>query len=240
MPSTRRLTGGIVPGVTDMRSLRLVGFVLALTLPLCAQQDKLSERELGDYKGSDDAVRSVMDYCDMLDAALRQQQPRIFAETKIESTGEAKIITWGEFASKDEWQAAGNPAPLAFVWNKDDVIVRVTTVARAQRGKPSIAQQRLDYCYNDDAQLVRIRAVWYAPTDCEFLFPCRLISGHDFLLSGQRPAVTDWVFKEDGTIQRLRNGTAVEDYFDPSYSLTVSDLHLQTSFDLPFARMPKK
>ena len=39
--------------------------------------------------------------------------------------------------------------------------------------------------------------------------------------------------------QKLRNEEAVDDYFDPSYSLTVSDLHLQTSFDLPFARMAK-
>src|SRR5215469_4532774 len=223
-----------------MRSLGFVGLVLAFTLPLYAQEHKLNERELGDYKGNDDAVRSVIDYCDMLDASLKQQPPRIFAETKVESTGDAKTITWGEFPGKDEWQAAGSPAPLAFVWERDSLIVRVTMVARAHRGKPSLAQQRLDYCYDDDGQLVRIRAVWHAPTECEYLFPCRLISGHNLLLGGQRPAVTDWVFKEDGTIQRLRNGTAIDDYFDPSYSLTVSDLHLQTSFDLPFAHMPKK
>jgi len=223
-----------------MRSLSFVGLVLVFTLPLSAQEHKLNERELGDYKGSDDAVRTVFDYCQMLDAFLKQQPPRIFAQTKVESTGDAKTITWGEFAGKDQWQVAGSPTPLAFVWERDSLIVRVTMVASAHRGKPSLAQQRLDYCYDDDGQLVRIRAVWYAPTECEYLFPCRLISGHNFLLGGQRPAVTDWVFKEDGTIQRLRNGTAIDDYFDPSYSLTVSDLHLQTSFDLPFAHMPKK
>lgn len=223
-----------------MRSLSFVGLVLVLSLPLCAQQQKLSERELGDYKGKDDAVRFIIDYCDKLDASLKQQPPRIFAETKIESTGGAKTVTWGEFAGKDEWQAAGSPAPLAFVWNSDDVIVRVTMVESPHHGRPAPNQQRLDYCYDEDAQLVRIRAVWYTPTECEYLFPCRLISGHDFFLGGQRPAVTDWVFKEDGTIQKLRNGEAIDDYFDPSYSLTVSDLHLQTSFDLPFARMPVK
>lgn len=223
-----------------MRGLSFLGLLLALALPVCAQEHKLNERDLGDYKGTDDAVRSIIDYCDMLDASLKQQPPRIFAETKVESTEDAKNITWGEFAGKDAWEAAGSPAPLAFVWFKDDLIVRVTMVARAHRGKPSPAEQRLDYCYDDDAQLVRIRAVWYAPTECEYLFPCRLISGQDFLLGGQRPAVTDWVFKEDGTIQRLRNGEAVDNYFDPSYSLTVSDLHLQTSSELPFARMPRK
>ena len=223
-----------------MRNLSFAGFVLAFALPLCAQQHKLNERELGDYKGTDDAVRSVMDYCDMLDASLKQQPPRIFAQTKVESTGDARTITWSEFASKDKWQAGGSPAPLAFVWFRDDLIVRVTMVDNPRHGQPSPTQQRLDYSYDDDAQLVRIRAVWYAPPECEYLFPCRLISGHDFLLGAQPPAVTDWVFKEDGIIQRLHNGTAVDDYFDPSYSLTVSDLHLQTSFDLPFARMSKK
>jgi len=223
-----------------MRSLIFAGFILAFALPLCAQEHKLNERDLGDYKGTDDAVRSVMDYCDMLDASMKQQPPRIFAETKVESTGEAKTITWGEFARKDEWQAAGSPAPLAFVWFKDVIIVRVTMVENPRHGQPSPTQQRLDYCYDDDSQLVRIRAVWHAPTECEYLFPCRLISGHDFLTGAQHPSVTDWVFKEDGTIQKLRNGEAVDDYFDPSYSLTVSDLHLQTSFDLPFARMPVK
>jgi len=223
-----------------MRTISFIGFVLLLAIPLCAQEHKLNERELGDYKGTDDAVRSVMDYCDMLDASLKQQPPRIFAETKVESKGDAKTITWGEFPGKDEWQAAGSPTPLAFVWFKDDLIVRVTMVETSQRGKPSLARKRLNYCYDDDAQLVRIRAVWYAPTECEYLFPCRLISGHDVLLDGQHPSVTDWVFKEDGIIQKLRNGTAVDDYFDPSYSLTVSDLHLQTSSELPFARMPSK
>jgi hypothetical protein len=222
-----------------MRSLSFFGFVLLFAVSLCAQEHKLNERELGDYKGTDDAVRSVMDYCDMLDASLKQQPPRIFAETKVESKGDAKTITWGEFPGKDEWQAAGSPAPLAFVWFKDDLIVRVTMVESPRHGKSSPTQQRLDYCYDDDAQLVRIRAVWYAPTECEYLFPCRLISGHD-VLSGQRPSVTDWVFKEDGMIQKLHNGEAVDDYFDPSYSLTVSDLHLQTSSQLPFARMPPK
>jgi|SRR5215467_2877925 len=223
-----------------MRSLIFAGFILVLALPLCAQERKLKERDLGDYKGTDDQVRSVMDYCDMLDASMKQQPPRIFAETKVESVGEAKNITWSEFASKDEWQAAGSPAPLAFVWFKDALIVRVTMVENPRHGQPSPTQQRLDYCYDDDGQLVRIRAVWYAPTECEYLFPCRLMSGHDFLAGAQHPSVTDWVFKEDGTIQKLRNGEAVDDYFDPSYSLTVSDLHLQTSFDLPFARMPVK
>src|SRR5215831_14978526 len=155
-----------------MRSLIFAGFILVLALPLCAQERKLKERDLGDYKGTDDAVRSVMDYCDMLDASLKQQPPRIFAQTKVESKGDAKTITWGEFPGKDEWQAAGSPAPLAFVWFKDDLIVRVTMLARAHSAKPSPAQQRLDYCYDDDAQLVRIRALWYAPTECEPLFPC--------------------------------------------------------------------
>jgi len=78
-----------------MRSLSFFGFILAVTLPLCAQQHQLNERELGDYKGGDDAVRSIVDYCDALDASLKLQPPRIFAVTKTESTGEGRTITWG-------------------------------------------------------------------------------------------------------------------------------------------------
>jgi hypothetical protein len=94
--------------------------------------------------------------------------------------------------------------------------------------------QRVDYCCGADTKLMRIRAVWHAPTQCEALFPCQLISGHEFFLGGQYPAVTDWVLCADGTVEKLRNGEAVDDYFDPSYGLTASDLHLRRSVELPF------
>jgi len=42
------------------------------------------------------------------------------------------------------------------------------------------------------------------------------------------------VFTPNGQIRKLRDGEAQDDYFDPSYSLTVSDLHLRSSDDLPF------
>lgn len=182
-------------------------------------------------------MRSVMNYCDAVDDSVQDQQPRIFAELNVDSTTKSKGDRWKEFASKDEWDAAGKPAPLAFVWNRDGAIVRVTIVARPPRvGSPVVARDRVDYCYGSDTKLIRIRALWSAPTECEFLFPCRLISGHEFFLGGRwYPAVTDWVFTEDGAIQKLRNGKTVDDDFDPSYSLTVSDLHLRTSADLPFS-----
>ena len=217
-----------------MSGLRFVGFVLAFSLPLCAQQHKVSEHQLGAYKGGDEAVRSVMNYCDAVDDSVQQEQPRVFAESNIDSTTTPKSHRWREFASKDEWDAAGKPAPLAFVWNRVGAIVRVTVVTRPPRvGSPVITRGRVDYCYGSDTNLIRIRAVWNAPIECEFLFPCRLISGHEFLLGGQRPGVTDWAFTPDGAIQKLRNGKAEDDYFDPSYSLTVGDLHLGTSADLP-------
>jgi len=218
-----------------MKVLGLVGLVLASALPLCAQEYKLSERELGTYKGSQDTVRSVMNYCDALDDSFEAQQPRIFAKLKISTKPEPPSDRWREFANREEWQATGKPAPLAFVWDRDGRIVRVTMVASPPRvGAPSLARQRIDYCYSTDTKLARIRSVWYVPQSCEFLFPCRLISGREFLLGGQRPAVTDWVFVEDGTIIKLRNGKVVDDYFDPANSLTADDLHLKTSVDLPF------
>jgi len=217
-----------------MISLRFAGCVLALSLPLCAQQQKLNERQLGIYHGDDEAVRSAMDYCDAVDDSLQGQQPRIFAELDTAPTTESKSY-WREFASKEEWEAEGKPSPVAFVWNRDGAIVRVTVVARPPRVGAPILRNRIDYCYGADTKLTRIRALWYAPIRCEFLFPCRLIEDQ-IIFREARPAVTDWVIRDDGAIQKLRNGNPERNYFDPSYSLTASDLHLKTSADLPFDR----
>src|SRR5580658_2549729 len=116
-----------------MSSCRLFGFALALTLPLCAQEYKLSEHQLGAYKGSDEAVRSVTSYCDAVDDAVQQQQPRMFAEVSLDSTPKWTSLRWSEVASKDEWESSGQPAPLTFVWSKDGTIVRVTVVANPPR-----------------------------------------------------------------------------------------------------------
>jgi hypothetical protein len=224
-----------------MSGFRLVGFVLALALPLWAQEHKLSEHQLGAYQGSDDAVRSAMSYCDAVDDSAREQQPRIFAQLNLASTSRSTNHHWTEVASKDEWEASGKPAPLTFVWSKDGTIVRVTVIASPSRFRtPVVAHRRVDYCYGADTKLLRVRAAWYVPTSCEFLFPCRLIGGHEFPLRGQTPAVTDWVFTEDGTITKLRNGKAIDDYFDPSNSLSASDLHLRKSNDLPFNYLAPK
>jgi len=214
----------------DMQTLSLVGFVLAFAFSSFAQQLPLNEHQLGVYKGNDDAVRSVMEYCSAIDDSVQQRQPLIFAESKIDSTTESTSPRWMKFASKDDWAAAGKPGPLAFVWDRDGAIVRVTIVERVQPG----IHGRVDYCYGTDTKLMRIRTVPSAPTNCQVLFPCRLISGHEFVLGGRWPAITDWVFTKDGTIHKLRDGKAVDDRFDPSYSLTASDLHLKKSVDLPF------
>jgi hypothetical protein len=228
-----------------MPALKSLGFLLVVSLPLLAQEHRLTEHEVGSYKGNEDAVGSLMSYCDAVDDSVQEQQPRIFAELKMELTmklkmdpaTESKSDRWREFANKEEWDAVGKPAPLAFVWNRDGAIVRVTIMARPPRvWNPVVgAHQRVDYCYGADTKLIRIRAVWYVPTSCEFLFPCRLISGHEFFLGGQHPAITDWLFTGDGQIQKLRNGKISNDPFDPSYSLSINDLHRRTSEDLPFS-----
>jgi hypothetical protein len=224
-----------------MRSFRLVGFVLAFTLPLWAQEHKLSEHRLGAYRGSDDAVRSAMSYCDAVDDSVQEQQPRIFAQLNLASTTRSTSDRWSEVASKGEWDASRRPTPLTFVWSKDGTIVRVTVVASPPRPRtPVVSRRRVDYCYGTDAKLIRVRAAWYVPTSCEFLFPCRLISGQEFPIGGQSPVVTDWVLTSDGTITKLRNGKEIDDYFDPSNSLSASDLRLRTSDDLPFSRLAPK
>ena len=221
-----------------MRAHYSLGFLLVFALPLFAQQNRVNEHQLGAYKGDEDAVASVMNYCDAVEDSMREQQPRIFAEALVDSTNRSAGHRWREFANKDEWNAAGKPAPLAFVWDRDGVIVRVTIVARPPRAhSPLVTHGRIDYCYGTDTKLSRIRAIWSVPTQCEVLFPCRLISDHAFFLGGGGwPAITDWVFTADGAIQKLRNGKEADDYFDPSNSLTAGDLHLRTSQNLPFSK----
>lgn len=219
-----------------MSGLKFFAFVLALALPLCAQEHQLSERQLGAYKGDDSAVRSLMNYCDALEDSFRPQPPHIFVQVASTSTSRSKHDTWRALGSKYEWEVAHRPGPLAFVWHQNGSIAGVTIVERPPRpGSALRAYHRVDYCYGVDARLIRIRSVWYPPSECEFLFPCRLISNREFALLGPRkPGVTDWLFMEDGATERLWNGKVVDDYFDPSNSLTAGDLHLKKSSDLPF------
>lgn len=179
-----------------------------------------------------------MSYCDESADLARQQQPRIFAEASTGSMTKSQSNAWREFSSEDDWAAAGKSVPVALVWNRDGAFSLVTIVSRSPHVRlAAVTNRRVDYGYGRDAKLIRIRAVPFAPQQCELLFPCRLISGHEFFLGGQRPAITDWVFTTQGTIRKLRNGKEMSDYFDPSNSLTVSDLQLRTSDDLPFDRM---
>jgi len=211
-----------------MRYVSLIAiFAFAFVSALFAQQHSPTEPLDEIYSGHEEAVRSVMQYCDTLDDALEQREPRIF--------GSESGHKWREFFSRGEWEEAGRPAPLAFVWDREGSTVRVTVMARISVGM----RRRVEYCYGADTKLLRIRAVPFVPTNCEFLFPCRLIRGEP-LLSGQRTGTTDWVLARDGTVSKLRNGKAEDDYFDPSNSLTVNDLHVTTSADLPFKPIPPK
>jgi hypothetical protein len=218
-----------------MSWLKSFAFVFASALAVLAQQRQLDERQLGAYKGRDEAVASIMSYCNALDHTLQEQPPRIFAQLSPDSSAQTQDNVWQEFTTPDDWQSDGRPTPLAFVWSKNDFIVRVIIISSLPLPRtPPVAHQRIDYCYGSDTKLKRIRSAWYVPTECEVLFPCRLISGREFTIGGQRPAITDWVFTPDDAIHKLHNGKQVEDYFDPSNSLSASQLHLKTSADLPF------
>jgi hypothetical protein len=221
-----------------MTTLKSLPFLVLFALPLFAQvEHALTEHQRGAYTGSDDVVRSVMNYCDAADDFSQERQPRFFARSKQGSTTESNIHRWLEFASKAEWEAAGKPTPGAFVWDRDGEILRVMIVQNPARlWTPFGVDRQTEYCYGTNSELIRIRAAWYVPTRCEYLFPCQLIQGHEFYI-GQPYGVTDWVFTADGAIRKLWNGKAVNDYFDPSYWLSVSDLHLKTSDNLPFGHI---
>jgi hypothetical protein len=185
-----------------------------------------------DQKITDD-VRSATAYCDAVDEYAKQQRPQLFAKLRADSTEKPKNGEWKEFAGKLQWEAAGKPRPLAFVWSRGGVIVLVSVVYPPPVRISYVVNRRTEYCYGGDAQLSRIRAVGYMPTHCEFLFPCELIRENAFHL-GQAPGMTDWIFTADGYIQELRDGKVQNDPLDPACSLRVADLHLGSSKDLPF------
>jgi hypothetical protein len=224
-----------------MSAFKLFAALLTFSLSLFAQQIpprqlQPRQRHLGADEWAVDTVPAVMAYCDAVDRFSAQEQPRIFARLKTNSTTEFNTGEWKEFSGKDEWEAADKPAPLVFAWDKNGTTIKVAVIAKPPVAwRPFGTYRRIEYCYGPDAKLVRVRAISYVPTRCEFLFPCRLIAGHEFFLM-QGPGTTDWVFTADGQIHKLWNGKEHDDYFDPSHSLTVNDLHLKTSDDLPFNR----
>jgi hypothetical protein len=216
-----------------MRAFRLISVSFLLAFRLVAQTP-LTEHQLVTYKGPDDPVRWATSYCDAVDDFSSYQTPAVFAMMTRDSS--SKSQQWKSLSDRNEWEAAGKPAPLAFAWRREGLIVRVIIMSRPPRvWKAAVGVYRqTEYCYGADTKLIRIRAAWYAPTRCEFLFPCRLIAGHEFFLGGQFPSITDWLFDEDGQVHKLRNGRLIDDPLDPSYGLDARDLHLKTSAELPF------
>ncbi len=167
-----------------MSNLNSVWFLLAFALPLFGQVHQPREHPPGAYEWAEDTVPSVMGYCDVVDDFSTQESPRLFARLKPTSGTEGEAVQWRKFVSKDDWEAAGKPTPLVFAWDRNGITVKVTVVAKPpQVWNPVVVYRRTEYCYGIDARLIRIRAVSYVPTRCEFLFPCQLISGHEFFLS---------------------------------------------------------
>jgi hypothetical protein len=109
--NSRRTRFRLYLGVTSITGLRFIGFVLAFTLPLGAQEYQVREHQLGAYKGTDKALRAVTNHCDAVDDSVKAQGPRIFAEFNIDPTTKSKRSGWTEFASKETWEAAGKPGP---------------------------------------------------------------------------------------------------------------------------------
>jgi hypothetical protein len=221
-----------------MGALKSIALLVVLALPAFAQEGLPDDRELGRYKGGDDSVRSIANYCESVDDFSREQAPRIFAEVKQGGGDEFDPARWKEFSDRDGWVAAGRPSPLAFVWERDGATIKVTVISHAPKNwNPAVAYGRISYCYNTEGAVSRIRAIWHVPITCEFLFPCALLTDRQFFVGGQSLAVNDWVFTPDGTIQKLRDGKDLDDYFDPSSWLSVDDLHLKKWDELPFTKL---
>ena len=104
---------------------------------------------------------TIVKYCDAVETFSNNQQPRVFAQ---KSSVLGPSSGWVEFSSRDAWEQAGKPQPLALVWYKDDRVARVAITPPDSRRDGS---SYTDYCYRPDGSLARLRSVPDLQTECD-------------------------------------------------------------------------
>lgn len=114
------------------------------------------------------ALNTLTKYCWRVEVFSHSQQPRIFARL---SSALGASSGWAEFDSNAAWQKAGQPKPLALVWQRDGAIVRVAISGTHDVDGKSYA----DYCYRPDGNLAQLRFVPDVQTNCdELLLHCHV------------------------------------------------------------------
>ncbi len=157
-----------------MKQLITLCFVIFLPLPLFGQTARTRSTT-----GPDDpelremtaAMNSVERYCGTVEGFSRSHEPRLLAAIQAGK--------WVEFPSKAEWDRAGKPKPIAWVWYKDGNIIRV---AMAFGKSVESSSAYADYCYQPTGKLTRLASEPHRHTTCdEAYFRCELTFGSEWL-----------------------------------------------------------
>ena len=162
-------------GMPTMKAHRLLPCWALLAFPLTAQTSQRDEinrtPELSVLKLKQ-TMDSVTNYCDAVDEFSHAHQARLFAESRSEPAGRTE---WVELVSKEEWERAGRPRPLAFAWYRGDRVVRVTISVNSA---PAASVAYADYCYSPEGKLVRLHSGPSTKVVCDAArFQCHLAFG---------------------------------------------------------------
>ena len=135
-----------------MRRLSPLVFVIVFGSPLFAQS-------MLDRQATLDVI-NVANYCAHVDDYSSSRPPRVFARI---TSGYGVSIGWAEFENGAAWRRAGEPKPVAFVWQHNSQIVRAAIFPNDEDDQRIYA----DYCYRPDGNLARLRPMPSQRHKCE-------------------------------------------------------------------------
>ncbi len=161
---------------------------------------------------------SITNYCLTVADYSMSRQPRLFAKTsESNETG-----AWDEFSSKAEWERAGKPEPVAFVWYKESKTIRAVF---SFKNNSDSGDRYAEYCYRADGHLAELRSEADASAVCDdAYFRCHLTLPREWFYLPRGKIVN--VIHDD---QRLLKSEKT------NLSLSTKPPEYLTIWDLPFA-----
>ena len=172
-----------------MKPLRLLLSLALVAVPLIAQPLQSDENQRT-FELS--VLKSATNYCDAVDEFSLAHQARLFAESRSEGAGPSQ---WVELFSKEAWERAGRPRPLAFAWYRGDRVVRVTISFKDAR-YAGVAYAT--YCYSPEGRLVRLQSGPYTSVSCDPAhFQCHLTFGVTSFFSSNRRLIAKVLLGHD-------------------------------------------
>ena len=216
-----------------MKALRILSCLTLVASPLMAQTPLSNEsqktRELSTWKFQQ-AVDSATNYCGAVDEFSLAHQARLFAESRSERAGPSK---WVELFSRQGWERAGRPRPLAFAWYRGDRVVRVTI---SFNGGPDASLAYATYCYSPEGRLIRVQSGPSAKVSCDPAhFQCHLIFGVTSFFSSNGRLIAKLLLGSDPSA--LKSERATFDWVEmmPPLYFTIKDL----PFDAELRKLTK-